>query len=79
MTEDNYFKAQRIRELIINMESTLRMVSNKCKIHAYTSGEGGGYDYNLSEDKDIDATIRKGMADALEKRIKELKQEFQEL
>lgn len=78
MTEDNFFKAQRIRGLIIKMESTLKTIEGKCQISAFVNGEDklGGMSYNLSADKDIDATIRKGMIDALEKRIEELNTGF---
>lgn len=78
MTEDNYFKAQRIRGLIIKMESTLKTIEGECQISAFVKGEDklGGMSYNLSADKDIDATIRKGIIDALEKRIEELNTGF---
>lgn len=76
MTEENYFKAQSLRKLIIETETTLRIIKDKCSIHAFVNGVSGGMDYNLSDNKDIHETIRKGMTDALEKRIEELKAEF---
>lgn len=76
MTEENYLKAQSLHKLIIETETTLRIIKDKCSIHAFVNGVSGGMDYNLSDNKDIHETIRKGMTDALEKRIEELKDEF---
>lgn len=79
MTEETYFKAQGIRSLIIEMESILSLIKSQSRIHVFTTGERGGNDYNLSEKKDIDAILRSGMIEALEKRIEELKAEFESL
>lgn len=79
MTEENYLKAQSLRKLIIEAETTLSLVKGKCSIHAFVNGNSGGMDYNLSDNKDIHETIRKGMIDALEKRVEELKDEFASL
>lgn len=79
MTKETYFKAQGIRSLIIEMESTLSLIKSQSRIHVFTYGNGGGNDYNLSEKKEIDAVLRGGMIEALEKRIEELKAEFESL
>ena len=79
MTEETYFKAQNIRSLIIEMESTLSLIKSQSRIHVFTTGERGGNDYNLSEKQEIDTALRGGMTEALEKRIEELKAEFESL
>ena len=75
MTEETYFKAQNIRSLIIEMKSNLRLIKSQSRIHVFTSGN----DYNLSEKQEIDTVLRGGMIEALEKRIEELKAEFESL
>lgn len=81
MTEEGYIKAEAIRRSIRDMEAALKIVKSECRISAITKCTNvmGGVDFNLSANEDLDTTVRKGITTALEKRIAELKQEFEEL